>query len=167
MGFLKKLMGIEEKEVDIDYSLYSPLAGTAVPLNEVNDQVFAEELMGKGVAVIPTVGRVVSPCDGEIISVFRTLHAITIKADNGADIIIHVGLETVALDGQHYKSHVQDGQRVEKGELLLTFDLNNIKEEGYDVITPIVVTNSAEYQSVEATGEKEVNCGGLLLSLVK
>jgi len=167
MGFFKKLTNKKEKGVDIDYALYSPLTGIAVPLSEVNDRVFAEELMGKGAAVIPTVGRVISPCNGEIISIFRTLHAITIKADNGAEIIIHVGLETVALDGKYYESHVQDGQRVKKGDSLLTFDLHKIKEEGYDVITPIVVTNSSEYQNINMTEEKEVSCGGLLLSLVK
>jgi PTS system beta-glucosides-specific IIC component len=122
-------------------------------------------MMGKGAAVIPTVGRVVAPCNGEIVSVFRTLHAITIKADNSAEIIIHVGLETVALDGQYYESHVADGERIKKGDLLLTFDLDKIKGEGYDVITPVIVTNSADYQRVEKTNNHDVNEGDVFINL--
>lgn len=168
MGLFKKILGSkEESKVEVDHIIYSPLTGKAVPLSEVNDLVFSQEMMGKGVAVIPTVGRVLAPCDGEVISVFRTLHAITIKADHGADIIIHVGLETVALDGQYYESHVADGQRIKKGDLLLTFEIDKIKEEGYDVITPIIVTNSTEYQYVEKTNQIEVNEGDLLIKLEK
>ena len=171
MSWFRKILDTldtkEESEVEADNIVYSPLSGEAVPLSAVNDLVFSEEMMGKGVAVIPTSGRVVAPCDGVVVTVFRTLHAITIKADNGADIIIHVGLETVALDGKHYEAYVEDGQRVKKGDLLLTFDIDKIKAEGYDVITPVVVTNSAEYQSVDKTEKSQVSRGGLLLSLVK
>ena len=168
MGLFEKILGAKkELKVEIDNIIYSPLTGVAVPLREVNDLVFSEEMMGKGAAVIPTIGRVVAPCDGEVVSVFRTLHAVTFKADNGAEIIIHVGLETVALDGKYYKSHVRDSQRVKKGDLLLTFDLDKIKEEGYDVITPVVVANTADYQSVDKTGESDVSEGDLLINLVK
>ena len=167
MGFFKKVLGVkEESKVEIDHMIYSPLTGKIVPLGEVNDPVFSGEMMGKGVAVFPTAGRVVAPCNGEIINVFRTLHAVTINADNGAEIIIHVGLETVALDGQYYKSHVEDGQRIKKGDLLLTFDINKIKED-YDVTTPVIVTNPTEYQSVLATEEEEVSCGEPLINLVE
>ena len=166
MGLFKKVLGTkEESKVEIDHMIYSPLTGKIVPLNEVNDQVFAQELMGKGVAVFPTVGRVVAPCNGEVISVFKTLHAITIKADNGAEIIIHVGLETVALDGQYFESHIEDGQQIKKGDLLLTFNVDKIKEE-YDVTTPVIVTNPTDYQSVDTIGGKEVNCGDSLINLV-
>jgi len=168
MGLFKKILGAkEELNVDMENIIYSPLTGRVVPLSEVNDPVFSQEMMGKGAAIIPTAKRVVAPCNGEVVNVFRTLHAVTIRADNGADIIIHVGLETVALDGQYYESHVEDGQRVKKGDLLLTVDINKIKEDGYDVITPVIVTNSAEYQSVEKTEKNEVNDGDLLLNLVK
>jgi len=165
MGLLKKLINKKEDAADIDYVLYSSLTGKLQPLTEVNDPVFAKELMGKGVAVIPTEGVVFAPCDGEIISVFRTLHAITIKADNGAEIIIHVGLETVALNGQYYEAHVKDGERIKKGELLLTFDLNKIKAEGYDVITPVIVTNWADYEMIETLTSDEVNAGDALIEL--
>ena len=164
MSLFKKILGVKK---EVDNIIYSPLIGKVMPLSAVNDLVFSEEMMGKGVAVIPTVGSVFAPCDGEVITVFRTLHAITIKADNGADIIIHVGLETVALDGKYYESHVEDGVRIKKGDLLLTFDLDKIKEEGYDVITPVVVANSADYQSVDKTEENDVQDGDLLISLLK
>ena len=166
MGLLKKILGTKkESNVNIEHIIYSPLTGKVVPLSEVNDPVFSQEMMGKGTAVIPTAGRVVAPCDGKVLSVFRTRHAITIKADNGAEIIIHVGLETVALDGQYYEAHVANEQQVKKGDLLLTFDLNQIKEAGYDVITPVIVTNSADYQSVEKTENDNVSHGDLLIRL--
>jgi len=168
MSLFKKILGVKkEAKVEVDNIIYSPLIGKVMPLSAVNDLVFSEEMMGKGAAVIPTVGYVFAPCDGEVITVFRTLHAITIKADNGADIIIHIGLETVALDGRYYESHVEDGARIKKGDLLLTFDLDKIKEEGYDVITPVVVANSADYQSVDKTEENGVQDGDLLISLLK
>jgi len=165
MGLFKKVLGVkEESKVEIDHMIYSPIAGKVVPLSEVNDQVFAQEMMGKGIAVFPTTGRVVAPCNGEVISVFKTLHAVTIKADNGAEIIIHVGLETVALDGQYFKKYVEDGQRIKKGDLLLTFDVDKISE-GYDVTTPVIVTNPTDFQSVKATEEGEVDCEDSLIDL--
>jgi len=164
MGLFKKFMKKKEGK-DFNLMIYSPLTGIATALSEVNDPVFAEEMMGKGIAVIPTVGHVVAPCDGEIITIFRTLHAITMKGDNGVEIIIHVGLDTISLDGRYFESHVADGTHVKKGDLLLTFDLDKIKAEGYDVITPIIITNSAEFQSVQMVEKKEVDLGDLLLSL--
>ena len=165
MGLFKKVLGAkEELKEEIDHMIYSPLTGKVVLLSDVNDPVFSQEMMGKGAAIFPTDGRVVAPCNGEIISVFKTLHAITIKADNGAEIIIHVGLETVALDGQYFESFVKDGQRIKKGDLLLTFDVEKIKE-GYDVTTPVIVTNPDDYQGVLATEEEEVSCGDPLIDL--
>jgi len=166
MSLFKKMLNPKE-ESKIDYMIYSPLTGMVVPLSEVNDPVFSQEMMGKGVAVIPTVGQVVAPCDGEVISVFRTLHAVSIQADNAAEIIIHVGLDTVALNGQYYQSHVKDGDQIKKGDLLLTFDLDKIIEGGYDVITPVIVTNPTNYQNVEAVEKQVAECGDLLINLVK
>ena len=149
-----------------DNTIYSPLTGFALPLSEVSDAVFATEMMGKGAAVVPTIGKIVAPCNGVIVSVFRTLHAVTIKADNGAEIIIHVGLDTVNLGGKHYESHVIDGQRIEVGDLLLTFDLKAIQAEGYDMVTPVIITNSADYQDVLMTDSIQITQGESLISLV-
>jgi len=165
VALLKKLLNKKEEVTTVDFSIYSPLIGNVVSLSDVNDPVFAQEMMGKGIAVFPTVGQVFAPCDGELISVFRTLHALTIKADNGAEIIIHIGLETVALDGQHFESHVQDGHRIKKGDLLLTFDLEQIKKAGYDLVTPVIVTNPTLFQRVEETKKDVVNSGDLLMEL--
>jgi len=161
MGLFKKLLGKD----DATSKIFSPLVGTVVSLSDVNDPVFAEEMMGKGAAVIPTVGQVFAPCDGEVVTVFRTLHAVTIKADSGAEMIIHVGLETVSLDGQYFEAHVADGEKIKKGDLLLTFDLDQIKAAGFDIVTPIVITNSADYDQVDKTKKKEVSNKDLLISL--
>ena len=163
MGLLKKLLLGDKME--IGSKVYSPLIGEAVPLSEVNDPVFAEEMMGKGAAIKPMEGQVFAPCDGEVITVFRTLHAITIKSDSGAEMIIHVGLETVGLNGKHFEAHVTDGSKIKKGDLLLTFDLDQIKAAGYDTITPIVITNSAEFEQVDVTGKKEVSNKDWLIRL--
>jgi len=162
---LFKNLTTTNKVKNIDFTICSPLAGTVTNLSEVNDPVFAKEVMGKGIAIIPTVGRVVAPCSGSVINVFRTLHAITIKADNGAEIIIHVGLETVSLGGKHYEIHVQDEMRIKKGDLLLTFDIDAIKALGYDIITPIVITNSTEFHKIENVSKKIINFGDLLINL--
>lgn len=165
MGLLKNLMKKKTTTANVDPAIYSPLTGKSVPLSQVNDPVFAEEMMGEGAAILPTVGEVLAPCDGEVLTVFRTLHAITFKGDNGSEIIIHVGLETVALDGEHYVAHVKDGQRVKKGDLLLGFDIEQLKAKGYDVITPVIVTNSSDYTRVEKTEQDHVQAGDLFLHL--
>jgi len=165
MGLFKGFGSKKNDQLDERRNIYSPLVGKVVALSEVNDPVFAEEMMGKGAAIIPLKGEVFAPCDGEVVTVFRTLHAITLKGDHGAEIIIHVGLGTVALDGQHFESHVVDGMRIKKGDLLLTFDIEAIKAAGYEVVTPVVITNSADYEKVEKTERKEVGNKDLLICL--
>lgn len=106
--------------------------------------------MGKGVAIIPTVGRAVSPVNGTVSALFETKHAIGLTADNGAEILIHIGLDTVKLGGKHFKSHVKTGDKVKAGDLLVEFDIKAIKEEGYETITPVLVTNTDSYNDVLA-----------------
>ena len=167
MSFLKGLFGKKGDDVAVDNKVYSPLAGAVVPLTQVNDPVFAEGMMGKGVAIIPTDGRVFAPCNGEVVTMFKTLHAVAIKGDNGAELIVHVGLDTVSLDGKHYVGHVKDGDRVSKGDLLIKFDIDAIKEAGFDIITPVIVTNSADYRDVERVDNGTIVVGDYLLELVK
>lgn len=143
-----------------EHFVCSPIEGEVVPLSEVNDPVFAEEMMGKGVAVIPTIGRVVSPIDGEIITIFETKHAIGLKSTAGAEILIHVGLDTVKLDGKYFTTHVEVGSKVKVGDLIVEFDIQGIKSEGYDTITPVLVCNSQDYKEISylkmgAVTEKE------------
>lgn len=128
--------------------LSSHMEGAAIPMSEVKDATFASEVLGKGIAVIPKKGEVTAPCDAVVETVFNTRHAIGLKADNGVEILIHVGINTVELGGKFYTSHVKEGDRVKTGQVMLTFDMEKIKEAGYDVTTPMIITNSDDYQEI-------------------
>ena len=128
-------------------SIVSPLTGEAVPLSETGDPAFAAEALGKGIAVKPSEGKVFAPCDATVSAVMG--HAVGLTCGNGAELLIHVGIDTVNLDGKHYTGHVEEGQRVKAGDLLLEFDIAAIEKEGYKTITPVIVTNSDDYAEVE------------------
>lgn len=134
--------------------VYSPLTGTAITLQEVPDPTFAGEVLGKGMAVIPTEGVVTAPCNGKIETLFDTKHAIGIVSEDGIEILVHIGINTVELEGKYYESHVAEGDMVAAGQTLITFDIAGIKAAGYDITTPVIITNSYEYQEVklEQTG---------------
>lgn len=146
--------------------IYSPLNGKIVPLSEVNDPTFAEEILGKGVAIIPSDGHLVSPVKGKVIQVFETLHAVSLVSDDGVEVLLHIGLDTVKLKGKFFKSHVKNGDSVQIGTPLVDFDVNGIKSEGYDVVTPVVVTNSMEYGDVLVVNDGEVNAGDAIIKTV-
>ena len=133
--------------------------GKAVDLKEVNDPTFNSGMLGQGVAVIPSEGKIYAPADGEIAMVFDTLHAVSLNASNGAEILVHVGLDTVSLKGKGFKAHVQAGDKVKKGDLMLEADLEFLKSEGFDIITPVLVCNTDDYASVEALSGKDVEPG--------
>lgn len=143
----------------------SPLTGKVVPLSETPDAVFASGAMGQGVAIEPSVGEVVAPADGTIRLLFPTNHAIGLATDDGAELLIHVGMDTVELDGKGFTAHVVQGSKVKKGQLLLSFDMEAIQEAGYSVVTPIIVTNSADYQAVEVLAEGQIDLGQNLLDI--
>lgn len=147
------------KKKDNKCVLGSPVKGQAVALKEVNDPTFAEEMLGKGIAVIPSEGKIYSPVNGEVGMVFDTLHAVSITADFGAEVLIHVGLDTVKLKGDGFTGHVKAGETVKKGDLLLEVDLEKVKAAGYDVITPVLVCNTDEFASVEGIPAGNVNPG--------
>ena len=138
---LKKMFGGKEKKKTV----LAPAAGKAVSLKEVNDPTFSQEILGKGVAIIPSEGKIVAPADGTISVFFETKHAVSISAENGAEIIVHVGLDTVNLKGEHFTAHKQQGDKVKAGELLLEFDMEAIKAAGYDVITPVIICNTPDF----------------------
>ncbi|RDX01207.1 beta-glucoside-specific PTS transporter subunit IIABC [Listeria kieliensis] len=121
-----------------------PLVGEVIQLAEVKDPVFSQETLGKGFAIVPTKGEVRAPFDGVVSMVFKTKHAIGLKSDNGTELLIHVGLDTVQLNGEYFETTVKEGDRVKTGDMLLTFNLAKLQEKGYDVTTPVVVTNSAQ-----------------------
>ena len=137
-----------QESVTGEILLDSHMEGEAIPMSEVKDETFAAEVLGKGIAIIPKKGEVTAPCDAVVETVFATRHAIGLKADNGAEILIHVGINTVELGGKFYTSHVTEGDRVRTGQVMLTFDMEKIKEAGYDVTTPMIVTNSDDYQEI-------------------
>lgn len=129
-------------------TVYAPVNGTAIPLTSVNDPVFKEGVMGKGGAIIPSDGHFVSPVSGTVKMVFETKHAIGIVSDNGSEILLHVGLDTVKLEGKYFNALVKTGDRVEVGTPILDVDIEQVKAEGYDVVTPVIITNSIQYGSV-------------------
>ncbi|MCC0630543.1 MULTISPECIES: beta-glucoside-specific PTS transporter subunit IIABC [unclassified Clostridioides] len=140
-----------------DTRLISPIPGTVIPLNQVQDEAFASEALGKGFAVEPSEGEVFAPFNGKVVAVFPTKHAIGLVSDTGVEILIHVGLNTVELNGQYFDALVEVNQRVTKGQLLLTFDINKIKEAGYPTQVPVVVTNTPQYSSIETIKQGNIN----------
>ncbi|MBU8917847.1 beta-glucoside-specific PTS transporter subunit IIABC [Bacillus sp. FJAT-29953] len=134
----------------------SPITGKVVNLSDVSDPVFASESMGKGIAIEPSVGRVVSPVNGIVTVAFKTKHAIGLVSEQGAEILIHVGIDTVQLDGKYFTSHVKQGDKVSVGDLLVEFDIEKIKQAGYEVTTPVIVTNSSIYTEVTAAGQGDI-----------
>ena len=147
-------------------TIASPLTGQLIDLKEVNDATFASGLMGKGAAIIPTIGEAVAPEDGEVVSLFRTKHAIGFQTKSGAEILIHIGVDTVKLDGQHFEAHVESGQKVKKGDRLVSFDIEAIKQAGFEVTTPIIITNSDDYIDVQCIfNQDNIQHGDALLAL--
>ncbi|MBM7321487.1 PTS glucose transporter subunit IIA [Streptococcus suis] len=145
----------------------SPLIGKVVKLENVPDAVFASGAMGKGIAIAPLDGILVSPAKAEVTLVFPTKHAIGLRTENGAELLIHIGMDTVSLAGKGFESFVQVGDVVEAGQKLLEFDLNQIKAADLPVITPIIVTNTADYEDILVTQESQINSGDYLLTTVK
>ncbi len=129
--------------------VYSPVEGEAISIKDVSDPAFSEEIVGKGIAIKPSVGRVVAPADGIVTIVFETLHAVCITTDDGMEILIHVGLDTVKLNGKHYKGHVNVNDRVKCGDLLMEFDIEGIAAEGYDTTTPVVICNHDNFSEIQ------------------
>lgn len=122
--------------------IFAPINGKIIPITEVPDPVFSEKMMGEGIALIPTDGKVSSPINGKIIQVSPTKHAVGLVADDGTEILIHIGLETVALKGEGFNVKVEVGDQVEVGQLLIDFDLKYIEEHASSTVTPMVITNS-------------------------
>ena len=154
----KKDFEICHEESDKE-NLYIPLEGDILPLTDVHDEMFSQKVLGEGIAIIPSSGILKAPCDGTVKMVFETKHAIGMEAENGAEILFHAGINTVELEGKYFESHVKAGDKVHRGDVLLKFDIENIKQAGFDCTTPIIITNTADYQvfvneipTIEKTG---------------
>lgn len=153
-----------DKKTEIQ-TLYSSLKGQAISLAEVKDETFAGEVLGKGMAVIPSEGVVKAPCDAEVSMVFDTKHAIGLTTESGIELLIHVGLNTVELEGKYYTVHVNDGDKVKKGQTLITFEMDKIKDAGYDVTTPMIVTNTDDFEEVTFLNAGTVNTDSRVLEV--
>jgi len=161
MGFFDKLFG---KKLE---GIYAPIAGKAVAITEVPDPTFAEGMLGNGVAIEPTEGKVYAPCDATVDMMFDTGHAVSLVSDNGIEILIHVGLETVSLEGKPFKIHVQNGQKVKKGALLLEADLEAIKAAGLPTITPVLICNTDAYPTFKTHVGTAVTNADVIIELGK
>ncbi|GGA84459.1 PTS system trehalose-specific EIIBC component [Ornithinibacillus halotolerans] len=144
------------KDNQYEQLIYAPISGDVIPLNKVPDPTFAEKMMGDGIAIEPSEGKVVAPFDGEVIQIFPTKHAIGLKSDLGLELLIHIGIETVGLKGEGFETHIEAGQRVNAGDVLVTFDLEFIRKRAKSLITPIIVTNGNEFAPLKKTEEKDV-----------
>ena len=161
MGFFKKLFGKPGN------SLYAPIPGKAVPITEVPDPTFAEGMLGNGIAIEPSEGKVYAPCDATVDMMFTTGHAVSLVADFGAEILIHVGLETVGLEGKPFTVHVANGDKVKKGQLLIEVDLDAVKAAGLPTITPVLICNTDDYPTFNTFVGKDVTNGDVVIELAK
>ena len=161
MGFFKKLFG---KKTD---DFYAPMVGKAMPITVVPDPTFAEGMLGNGIAIEPVEGKVYAPCDATVDMMFTTGHAVSLVADNGAEILIHVGLETVSLEGKPFTVHAANGDKVKKGQLLIEVDLDAVKAAGLPTITPMVVCNTDEYPTFDTFVGKDVTNEDVVIALAK
>lgn len=165
MGFFSKLFG--KNDESNGNHIYAPIEGQAVAITEVPDPTFAEGMLGNGIAIQPTDGKVVSPVNGTVDMMFDTGHAVSLVSDTGVEILIHVGLETVSLEGKPFKIAVKSGDKVKKGQLLMEADLEAIKAAGLPTITPVLVCNTDDYPTFKTTIGKAVTNADVVIEVEK
>ena len=161
MGFFDKLFGKKLEEV------FAPVAGKAVAITEVPDPTFAEGMLGNGIAIEPTDGKVYAPCDATVDMMFDTGHAVSLVSETGIEILIHVGLETVGLEGKPFTIHVHNGDKVKKGQLMIEVDLNAVKAAGLNTITPVLICNTDAYPTFKTNVGKDVTNDDVVIELGK
>lgn len=148
-------------------TLAAHMNGTAIPLEEVEDEVFSQKILGEGVAIRPADGKLYAPCDGTIETVFDTKHAVNMVSADGAEVLMHIGIDTVKLEGKYFEAHVTDGQQVKKGDLLVSFDMDAITAAGYKLTTPLLVCNADEYTAVTPVAQGSVSAGDAAIQITK
>ncbi len=166
---LKEEDGKEEKKEDTEISveeIAAPLLGKMAPQNEIKDEVFASGAMGVGIAIEPEIGEVYAPVDGVVTTVFPTKHAIGVKSHKGVEILIHIGIDTVALDGKYFDVKIKEGTAIKKGELLVAFQKDKIEAEGYSTVTPVVVVNTSDFLDVVVEDQKEVTKATTIMNVI-
>ena len=174
ISFIMNYIGYKDKNETLEktatkkdekYSIYSPMDGDVIPLSEVDDTAFSGGGLGDGIAIVPSCGKVYSPIDGIIGAFFQSKHAIVIKGNNGEELLIHIGIDTCKLNGNYFTSYIKQNDVVTKGQLILEFDLNKIKEEGYDLTSSITITNSSSFSKIDKTEKGTVKVGDELLKV--
>ncbi|HKN05908.1 MAG TPA: PTS beta-glucoside transporter subunit IIABC [Buttiauxella sp.] len=166
--------GLPRSEVDTEIviaqptenDILAPMSGTVLAMNEVPDSTFASGLLGEGAAIIPLTGKVIAPFYGEVASLFQTRHAIGLLSNSGIEVLIHIGIDTVKLNGEHFTSHVKVGDKIKPGDLLIEFDRQAILDAGYDLATPIIISNSDEYKSVTRNSNEHAIDSGMPFLMV-
>lgn len=153
---VKKSVTIEMPD-HVDVEIGSPIEGQAIELTDVNDEVFASCALGKGIAIIPTKGEVVAPADCTVSLIYPTLHAIGLTLEDGTEILIHVGMDTVKLNGKHFTKNVEEGSVVKKGTKIVSFDLEALKKEGFDMSVPVVISNTNQFSVVTGLPKDKVD----------
>ncbi len=173
-GFLKKKetegLRIELPALEEDGEkviICAPIEGEVVACSEVSDLTFQKEMLGQSVAIKPAVGKVYAPADGRIDMVIETLHAVSMTSEMGAEILVHVGIDTVALKGKYFKSYIKEGMMVKRGDLLMEFDIQAIEAAGYEIISPVIICNSDDYTEIEKIIGKQVQIGETIMKLTK
>lgn len=155
------------KGLQVDHiNVFKPIKGSVVDLDTIDDQVFASGAMGKGIAIIPEEGKVYAPSNGTITALLPSGHAIGLTTEEGVELLIHIGMNTVELHGKYFSPQVSLNSKVKKGDLLMEFDLEKIAEAGYDLTTPIVITNSDDYLDIIPNKNSDLANEDLLLTLM-
>ena len=166
LGFAVSYLTYKEQEIsETAVRLVSPIKGEVFPLEQISDAAFSSGSLGKGFGVIPKEGKIYAPFNGKIECLFPTKHALGLISDTGTELLIHVGIDTVQLEGKYYECSIQQGDSFQKGDCLLTFDLDGISKEGYSIETPVIITNTENYQNIELENKKFVNAGESIIQL--
>lgn len=160
-GKLKGLIGNKGSGIG------SPAEGRVIPISQVNDPTFSEEILGKGAGVEPSGNQIYSPVTGVVTQMFDTGHAVSLTSEDGAEILVHVGIDTVQLKGKHYTAKVKSGQKVQAGDLLIEFDREAIAAEGYETVTLVVICNTDDYKEVAVKSDLSVKPGDEIIRLSK
>ncbi|MCD7892788.1 MAG: beta-glucoside-specific PTS transporter subunit IIABC [Erysipelotrichaceae bacterium] len=156
---------IENTSIETTCNIYTPIQGNVIPLDQVSDKAFSQGAMGEGIAIVPSEGKIVAPFDGELLVLFPTKHALGLKSTSGVEILIHVGFDTVNLQGKYFNALVSQGDKVKKGQTLIEFDIEKIQEAGYSIETPVVVTSMSQYDTLQLTEKKNIEFNEILMNL--
>lgn len=152
-----------EANPDAPKTVFAPVSGTVIPLEQVEDEAFSSGVMGKGAAILPDNGTFVSPCDGVVSAIFPTGHAVGITSDSGVEVLIHIGMDTVKMDGEGFEKKVKEGDRVTVGQVLVQVDLKAVEKAGYSTVTPVIITNTYQFSDIVTSASGKVTAGGELL----